>query len=168
MYNIVMGFVYCFFYINLKEGHTRYRLLLFYTLMVTQNIGSLFMYVLISDTELQKKTWSIALTICILMGTVVGKCMVVNYQNFSYTLEIVILPCTQKTFHRKISGMGAMILYYRFFHSTGPISWTMSHNDIELNNKSLPQQNNKQNNTALKQVRSFKNSQRPQTTNSHR
>lgn len=63
--------------------------------------------------------------------------------------------------------MGAMILYYRFFHSAGPISWKMSQNDIELNNKSIPHQNNRQNNTTLRQVRSFKNSQRPQTANNN-
>ncbi|KOB70041.1 XK-related protein [Operophtera brumata] len=103
MYNIVMGFVYCFFYINLKEGHTRYRLLLFYALMVTQNFGR----------------------------------------------------------------MGAMILYYRFFHTAGPLSWKISQNDIELNNKSIPHQNIRQNNSTLKQVRSFKNSQRPQNTNTN-
>lgn len=73
MYNVVMGFVYCFFYINLKEGHTRYRLLLFYTLMVTQNFGSLFLYVVITDSDLQRKMWSVIATVCVIMGTVIGK-----------------------------------------------------------------------------------------------
>ncbi|KAH9643636.1 hypothetical protein HF086_006112 [Spodoptera exigua] len=71
LYNVVMGFVYCFCYINLREGHTRYRLMLFYTLMISQNFGSLFLYVLISDTERQKKSWSIAAAICIIFGTIV-------------------------------------------------------------------------------------------------
>lgn len=72
-YNVVMGFVYCFCFINLRDGHTRYRLLMFYTLMVTQNFGSLFLYVLISDMEKQRKMWSVISSICIVAGTVVGK-----------------------------------------------------------------------------------------------
>lgn len=57
------------------------------------------------------------------------------------------------------TGMAAMILYYRFFHSTGPILWKHSDNDIELNNKSAAENAaNKQNKTSLKHVRSFKNS----------
>lgn len=72
-YNVVMGLVYCFCYINLREGHTRYRLMMFYTLMVTQNFGSLFLYVLITDSERQKKSWSIATSICVIAGTLTGK-----------------------------------------------------------------------------------------------
>lgn len=81
LYNVVMGFVHCFCYINLREGHTRYRLMLFYTLMISQNFGSLFLYVLISDTERQKKSWSIAAAICIIFGTIVGKL----YSNCNFT-----------------------------------------------------------------------------------
>lgn len=76
LYNAVMGFVHCFIYINLREGHTRYRLLLFYTLIVTQNFGSLSLYVFLNDTEHQKKIWSIATTISIIVNTVMGM-----YQN---------------------------------------------------------------------------------------
>lgn len=71
-----MGFVYCFCYINLRDGHTRYRLLMFYTLIVTQNFGSLFLYVLISDYEQQKKSWSITATVCVIAGTIIGKFLI--------------------------------------------------------------------------------------------
>lgn len=73
LYNVVMGFVYCFCYINLRGGHTRYRLMMFYTLMVTQNFGSLFLYVLLSDLERQKKSWSIAATVSVIAGTIIGE-----------------------------------------------------------------------------------------------
>ncbi|XP_041984665.1 uncharacterized protein LOC121737156 [Aricia agestis] len=105
-YNAVMGFVYCFCYINLKEGHTRYFVMMFYTLIVTQNFGSLFLYVLVSEPERLQKSWSIAATVCDIFGTIIG-----------------IL---------------STILYYRFFHSKGPISWRM-HPDVELNNKVVSQ-----------------------------
>ncbi|CAH2243014.1 jg10584 [Pararge aegeria aegeria] len=134
-YNAVMGFVYCFCYINLREGHTRYRLLMFYTLIVTQNFGSLFLYVLISDFERQQKSWSIAATVCVTAGTVIG--------------------------------MIAMILYYRYFHSKGPIPWKNAQDDVELNNKVVPQiydKNNKSN--GLNHVRSFKSSNKITETRS--
>ncbi|KAJ2948549.1 hypothetical protein O0L34_g7804 [Tuta absoluta] len=125
LYNVVMGFVYCFCYINLREGHTRYRILLFYTLMLTQNFGSLFLYVLISDSERQKKLWSIGATLCIIVGTIIGMC--------------------------------AMLVYYRYFHSKGPITWKTAHDDVELNNKvALSKSDHDSKNAALKHVRSFK------------
>ncbi|XP_049877321.1 uncharacterized protein LOC126374663 [Pectinophora gossypiella] len=123
LYNVVMGFVYCFCYINLREGHTRYRLLMFYTLMVTQNFGSLFLYVLISDLERQRKSWSIAATVCIIAGTLLGMC--------------------------------SMLLYYRYFHSKGPIPWKADHEDVELNNK-VTEKISQNKNNGLKHVRSFK------------
>ncbi|OWR53003.1 putative XK-related protein 6 [Danaus plexippus plexippus] len=125
-YNAVMGFVYCFCYINLREGHTRYRLLMFYTLIVTQNFGSLFLYILISDLEIQRRPWSIAATVCVITGTVIG--------------------------------IVAMMLYYRFFHSKGPIPWKNSQDDVELNNKTATQSNDTKNNKikGLNNVRSFK------------
>lgn len=81
-----MGFVYCFCYINLREGHTRYRLLLFYILMVSQNFGSLLLYVVISETEKQKEAWSIGATVCIILGTIIGK----NEEFKSYYTKITV------------------------------------------------------------------------------
>ncbi|XP_068620088.1 uncharacterized protein [Battus philenor] len=125
LYNIVMGFVYCFSFINLRGGPTRYRLMMFYTLMVTQNFGSLFLYVLLTDFEKQKKPWSIVATICIIAGT--------------------------------MFGMFAMVLYYRYFHSKGPIPWKYAMTDIELNNKIVVQAPNNSNIcSTLCHVRSFK------------
>ncbi|XP_026763004.2 uncharacterized protein LOC113521617 [Galleria mellonella] len=83
LYNVVMGFIYCFCYINLREGGTRYRLLMFYTLIVTQNFGGLLLYVLISDLDQQKRLWSITATVCIIAGTLIGiTAMVLYYKYF--------------------------------------------------------------------------------------
>lgn len=52
-----------------------------------------------------------------------------------------------------------MVLYYRYFHYTGPISWKNAVDDIELNNKVTAQEsNNKREGTGLNHVRSFKSS----------
>ncbi|XP_059060787.1 uncharacterized protein LOC131853768 [Achroia grisella] len=82
LYNVVMGFLYCFCYINLSEGETRYRLLLFYTLIVTQNFGGLLLYVLISDIDQQKKPWSIAATVCVIAGTLIGIATMILYYKY--------------------------------------------------------------------------------------
>ncbi|CAK1584613.1 unnamed protein product [Parnassius mnemosyne] len=134
LYNAVMGFVYCFSFINLREGQTRYRLMMFYTLMVTQNFGSLFLYVLIVDAEKQRKPWSIAATVCIIAGT--------------------------------IFGMIAMVLYYRYFHSKGPITWKYAEADIELNNKVVSNSSgiNTNKTNSLNHVRSFKSQNKEKTT----
>lgn len=128
LYNVVMGFVYCFCYINLREGHTRYRLMVFYTFMISQNFSSLLVYILISDMDRQKKPWSMAAMICIMTGT--------------------------------IFGISAMILYYRYFHSTGPILWKNATDDIELNNKMPIQESNQKKGHCLNYVRSFKSSRK--------
>ncbi|KAM3963208.1 uncharacterized protein ACR2FA_002568 [Aphomia sociella] len=126
LYNVVMGFIYCFCYINLSKGHTRYRLLLFYTLIVTQNFGGLLLYVIISDIDQQKKLWSITATTSIIAGT--------------------------------LTGIIAMILYYKYFHSkTLKEENTNFHSDIELNNKVVKDQSDKT--CDVNHVRSFKSTQ---------
>lgn len=154
LYNIVMGFVYCFCYINLRDGKTRYRLILFYTLIISQNFGSLLLYILISDTEKQKKMWSIAATSCIVFGTIIGK--------FLQTLRccfIIAFTCIIINFI-DLLGICSMISYYKFFHWKGPILWKNPHSDIELNNRSDIQESNldKTDENILNHVRSFKNS----------
>lgn len=60
---------------------------------------------------------------------------------------------------KSVLGMIAMILYYRFFHSKGPIPWKNQHDDVELNNKVVPQNSDKNNKSnGLNHVRSFKSS----------
>lgn len=61
--------------------------------------------------------------------------------------------------------MLAMILYYRFFHSKGPIPWKNPQDDVELNNK-VPTGNAEKNNknNALNHVRSFKTSNKADET----
>ncbi|XP_028156763.1 uncharacterized protein LOC114350247 isoform X1 [Ostrinia furnacalis] len=85
LYNVVMGFVYCFCYINLREGQTRYRILTFYTLIVTQNLGSLFLYVIISDIGRQQKPWSITCTVFLIGGTFIGLCSMIFYYRYFHS-----------------------------------------------------------------------------------
>ncbi|RVE53748.1 hypothetical protein evm_001640 [Chilo suppressalis] len=85
LYNVVMGFVYYFCYINLKEGSTRYRLIIFYSLTVTENFGSLFLYYLFSNYDQQNKTWSMVATVFVIGGTMIGIfSMILYYRYFHF------------------------------------------------------------------------------------
>lgn len=59
-----------------------------------------------------------------------------------------------------------MILYYRYFHSTGPILWKTAPDDIELNNKVSIQGSNNKKDHGLNHVRSFKSSRKHEATES--
>lgn len=58
-----------------------------------------------------------------------------------------------------------MIIYYRYFHSKGPIAWKYGHEDIELNNKiSKPQSDVKfRKDGSMSHVRSFKSTAKQET-----
>lgn len=46
IYNCIIGLIYCFDFFNLREGRSRYRVLVFYTVIVAQNLILLTMYTL--------------------------------------------------------------------------------------------------------------------------
>ncbi|CAH2042306.1 unnamed protein product, partial [Iphiclides podalirius] len=94
-------------------------------------------YDILDYSDKQRKPWSIAATICIIVGT--------------------------------IFGMIAMVLYYRYFHSKGPIPWKYAEADIELNNKvSHSSGNNANKATSLSHVRSFKTLNKNKTAETSR
>ncbi|KPJ03953.1 hypothetical protein RR46_07712 [Papilio xuthus] len=62
------------------------------------------------------------------------------------------------------TGMFAMILYYRYFHSKGPIPWKYAEPDIELNNKVSQTGNIHSKPSSLCHVRSFKSANKDKTT----
>lgn len=96
LYNVVMGFIYCFCYINLREGHTRYRLMMFYTFIITQNFGSLLVYILVSTIHIQKKTWSVASTVCIVAGTIIGMCSMLLYYRWFHARGPIVWKNVEK------------------------------------------------------------------------
>lgn len=52
-----------------------------------------------------------------------------------------------------------MVIYYRYYHSKGPIQWRYVHEDVELNNKfKCETKNSNERNCSLNNMRSFKNS----------
>lgn len=66
--------------------------------------------------------------------------------------------------------MIAMVIYYRYFHSKGPIPWKYAEADIELNNKVVSNSSGSNANkpSALCHVRSFKTLNKDKTTDNSR
>ena len=47
LYNAIVGVIYCFAYFNLKEGKSRYRIIIFYTITILENFAFLFVFSLL-------------------------------------------------------------------------------------------------------------------------
>ena len=44
LYNAIVGVIYCFAYFNLKEGKSRYRIIIFYAIIILENFAFLFVF----------------------------------------------------------------------------------------------------------------------------
>ncbi|XP_072763604.1 uncharacterized protein [Anoplolepis gracilipes] len=76
IYNCIIGLIYCFDFFNLREGRSRYRVLVFYTVIVAQNLILLTMYALhFKDT--------IASDIMIAIASVIAGSMLVGLTSMS-------------------------------------------------------------------------------------
>ncbi|XP_076168976.1 uncharacterized protein LOC143147540 isoform X2 [Ptiloglossa arizonensis] len=82
IYNCIIGLIYCFDFFNLRVGKSRYRVLIFYTIIVTENIVFLVVYVLCFKDAI--KTEEIAIvTSLIAGGMMIGmSCMLFYYGKF--------------------------------------------------------------------------------------
>ncbi|CAL1285814.1 unnamed protein product [Larinioides sclopetarius] len=87
LYNCVVGVIYCFCYFNVKEGRSRYRMTMYYSFTVLQNIG------FISAFYLSERSTN-------------------HFRDFVASL----VPGGM------MIGLASMLLYYRFFHPSGPIT----------------------------------------------
>ena len=91
LYNAVVGVIYCFCFFNLKEGRSRYRMTVFYSLTFIENLTFVAAYY-----------WS--------AHHVPG--LAVSW--FSLISMVIVVAGTAV-------GLSSMVLYYRFFHPAGPI-----------------------------------------------
>ena len=44
LYNAIVGVIYCFAFFNLKEGKSRYRIIIFYAIIILENYAFLFIF----------------------------------------------------------------------------------------------------------------------------
>ena len=91
LYNAVVGVIYCFCFFNLKEGRSRYRMTVFYTVTFIENLTFVGAYY-----------WS--------AHHVPG----VAVSWFSLGAMVIVVGGTGV-------GLASMVLYYRFYHPAGPI-----------------------------------------------
>ena len=91
LYNAVVGVIYCFCFFNLKEGRSRYRMTVFYTVTFIENLTFVGAYYWSAHHQpgLPVSWASLAAMLIVVGGTAVG--------------------------------LSSMVLYYRFYHPAGPI-----------------------------------------------
>lgn len=74
IYNCVIGLIYCFDFFNLRDGRSRYRVLVFYSVIAAQNLTFLILYTLhFKDTVASGYTMiaiATAIVCCMLVGLV--------------------------------------------------------------------------------------------------
>ena len=97
LYNAVVGVIYCFCFFNLKEGRSRYRMAIFYTVMFVENITFVGAYYWSNHHQpCVPVTWfSLGAMVIVLGGTAVGLCSMVLYYRF-YHPAGPILPCSHE------------------------------------------------------------------------
>lgn len=70
LYNCIVGVIYCFCFFNIKEGQTRYRITLFYTLVISENISFLAAFFL---AETSPKGLNYFMMLFVPPCTIIGK-----------------------------------------------------------------------------------------------
>ncbi len=93
LYNATVGVIYCFAFFNLKEGRSRYRAFVFYTIIIFENLAFLAVFYWIKPIYDPEHSFS--------------------YWLITSSFAIVIVSMT--------IGLVSMLVYYRFFHPAGPI-----------------------------------------------
>ncbi|XP_028048631.2 uncharacterized protein LOC105833668 isoform X3 [Monomorium pharaonis] len=76
IYNCIIGLIYCFDFFNLRDGRSRYRMLVFYSVIAAQNLTFLIMYMLHFKNTVTNGT-------IIAIATVIISCMLVGLTSMS-------------------------------------------------------------------------------------
>ena len=92
LYNAIVGVIYCFAYFNLKEGKSRYRIIIFYAIIILENFAFLFVFSSLweatnpNDGEefiLLKNNIALAAFVIITTGNEIKLTILIYYQNNS-------------------------------------------------------------------------------------
>ncbi|QQP54606.1 XK-related protein, partial [Caligus rogercresseyi] len=77
-YNAIVGVIYCFCFFNLKEGRSRYRAAIFYSIIITENLAFLGVYYWVTEKE-----WmGIGAVGIVLLGTALGMTSMLLYYGY--------------------------------------------------------------------------------------
>ncbi len=107
VYNAVAGAIYCFCFFNLKEGQSRGRVAIFYTVIILENFAFVAMFWYSNHlSKTPRHDVALGAFIIVAAGTIP--------QGEDH------MRCTFVLFLGTFMGMTSMLLYYRFFHPAGP------------------------------------------------
>ncbi|XP_040583865.1 uncharacterized protein [Lepeophtheirus salmonis] len=77
-YNAIVGVIYCFCFFNLKEGRSRYRASIFYTIIIIENLIFVGIFLWITDME-----WiGIGSFVIVICGTILGIASMLLYYGY--------------------------------------------------------------------------------------
>lgn len=74
MYNCIFGVIFCFCYFNLKEGQSRHRAMVFYTIMAAENAACLAIFLQFSEYHVNDNWFHAVAPITVVTASVVGMC----------------------------------------------------------------------------------------------
>ena len=109
LYNAVVGVIYCFCFFNLKEGRSRYRMAIFYTITFIENISFMAVYYVLkfcqeNQLDVEPDLFSLMAMSTVVVGFVVGLCSMVLYYRFHHPAGPI--PCCSKGEEERAEKVG--------------------------------------------------------------
>ncbi|XP_076067157.1 uncharacterized protein LOC143040266 [Oratosquilla oratoria] len=83
LFNIIMAVIYCISFFNLKEGHSRLRMLLFYSITVTENIAFMLLYYYLGNHSMWIKITGLSI---VFGGMTLGLLAMLMYYRFFHPI----------------------------------------------------------------------------------
>ena len=94
LYNAVVGVIYCFCFFNLKEGISRYRATVFYSIIIVENFAFIVIFQL--RAEATQYTFTLAGFAIVGIGTIVGLTAMMLYYRFYHPAGPINLCAVSK------------------------------------------------------------------------
>ena len=113
IYNSIVGVIYCFCFFNLKDGQSRHRAMVFYTIMAAENAACLAIFMQFSEYDMNDGWFHAIAPITVVTASVLGMCRLF--------FLLLIPPSWSFNFLGIITGHTSQLVYYRWFHPSGHI-----------------------------------------------
>ncbi|KAK1124664.1 hypothetical protein K0M31_006035 [Melipona bicolor] len=91
IYNCIIGFIYCFDFFNLRVGKSRYRVFVFYSVIVIENIAFLIVFVLCFKDAIKAEEIAV-MTSLIIGGMIIGLTSMLFYYGKFHPSKIGGMP----------------------------------------------------------------------------
>ncbi|XP_043513840.1 uncharacterized protein LOC122530709 isoform X3 [Frieseomelitta varia] len=91
IYNCIIGFIYCFDFFNLRVGRSRYRVFVFYSVIVIENIAFLIVFVLCFKDAIKAEEMAVMASL-IIGGMIIGLTSMLFYYGKFHPSRVGGLP----------------------------------------------------------------------------